>query len=76
MKWVDFKAFLTNKGIPASQISYSQVTMLDQQMYLLQISKGGMTLSCSILIEDPVNSDQTDFEANYKSSAVDVWPSV
>lgn len=62
LDWTTFKAQVTQGGLPYRYISQDNI-------YFIYAVDGQFEYETSIAQEDPANSDQTDFEANFKTSA-------
>lgn len=59
--WATLKTYITNKA---------KLRYIDREtFYLISYKDDDSTFQCSILIEDPANADQDDFETNYKEDA-------
>lgn len=62
LKWSEIKQFVDNRSVPLQFIELDEI-------YRLAAADGPFIVSASIKKTSPANSDQTDFETNYKSSA-------
>lgn len=59
--WSDIKSFVTTRTIPLQWIELSG-------RYYISAQDNGLELSCSILKVSPADTDQADFETNFKSN--------
>ncbi len=63
VKWTALKNFM---ALNSADLSYLQ----DNNFYIVTASKGKVSFHSVIAISIPANANQTDFETNYKSSAI------
>lgn len=76
LSWDNFKKCKNGQGQIFYRIeneySSNDPEVKDISRYFLEMTKNSDQLQCFVLITDPKNEDQIEFEDSYKSSAIEI----